>query len=65
MINLFSDNNARQLIHITYGSILREKDSLNRYRFKDRIYQVLFENEDIHYENVTQHIRHHLELLNL
>ncbi len=65
LINLFSDNNARQLIHITYGSILREKDSLNRYRFKDRIYKVLFENEDIHYENVTKHIRHHLELLNL
>ena len=65
LVNLFSDNNARQLIHITYGSILREKDSLNRYRFKDRIYKVLFENEDLHYENVTKHIRHHLELLNL
>jgi len=25
LVNLFSNNNARQLIHITYGSILREK----------------------------------------
>ncbi|KUK89232.1 MAG: hypothetical protein XE02_1113 [Mesotoga infera] len=65
LIQLFSNNNARQLIHITYGSILREKDSQNRYKFRDRIYKVLFENEDIHYENVSKHIRHHLGLLSV
>ena len=65
LVQLFLNNNARQLIHITYGSILREKDTFNRYRFRNRIYKSLFENEEIHYKNVISHIRHHLELLNL
>jgi hypothetical protein len=65
LIQLFSNNNARQLIHITYGSILREKDTFNKYRFRNRIYNSLFENEEIHYKNVISHINHHLELLNL
>jgi tagaturonate epimerase len=65
LIPLFSDNNARQLIHITYGSILREKDETGKYQFRDRIYNTLFANEEIHYQKVTEHIQHHLELLNL
>jgi len=65
LVHLFLDNNARQLIHITYGSILREKDERGRYQFRDRIYKLLFENEAIHYQEVTKHIQHHLKLLNL
>ncbi len=65
LINLFSNNHARQLIHITYGSILREKDREGRYRFRDRIYQTLFQHEKTHYQAVFQHIRHHLDLLSL
>ena len=63
--HLFSDTNSRQLIHITYGSILREKDQKGTYKFRDRIYRVLFQNENIHNQEVTNHIKHHLELLNL
>jgi tagaturonate epimerase len=65
LVHLLSDSHARQLIHITYGSILREKDEKGRYQFRDRIYEVLFKNEETHYQKVTEHIRHHLELLNL
>jgi len=63
LIKLFENNHARQLMHITYGSILRKKDDMGRYQFRDRIYQSLFKNEEIHYQKVTQHIKHHLELL--
>lgn len=63
LLTLFSNDHARQLIHITYGSILREKNREEQYRFRDRIYQTLFDNEENHYQAVTQHIKHHLELL--
>jgi len=65
LVTLFSNNNARQLIHITYGSILREKDKEGPYRFRDRIYQTLSVHEKIHYQAVTQHIKHHLDLLSI
>jgi hypothetical protein len=64
LINFFKQNDSRQLIHITYGSILRAKDNKGKYIFKDRIYQVLFRYEEDHYRELSNHIRRHLELLN-
>lgn len=63
LVSLFTNNNARQLIHITYGSILREKDKEGGYRFRDRIYKTLFDQEKTHYQVVANHIKHHLDLL--
>jgi len=65
LVNLFKQNDSRQLIHITYGSILRARDSEGKYIFKDRIYKILFEHEEEHYRELSNHIRRHLELLNL
>jgi len=64
LINLFKENDSRQLIHITYGSILRARDNEGKYIFKDRIYKILFEYEDDHYRELSNHIKRHLELLN-
>jgi len=64
LVNLFKQNDSRQLIHITYGSILRAKDNKGKYIFKDRIYQVLFRYEEDHYRGLSNHIKRHLELLN-
>jgi hypothetical protein len=63
LVNLFKQNDSRQLIHITYGSILIAKDSEGKYIFKDRIYKILFQYEEDHYREVYNHIRKHLELL--
>lgn len=63
LINLFKQNDSRQLIHITYGSILSAKDDEGKYIFKDRIYQILFRYEEDHYRELSNHIRRHLELL--
>jgi hypothetical protein len=63
LINLFKQNDSRQLIHITYGSILIAKDSEGKYIFKDRIYKILFQYEEDHYREVSNHIRKHLKLL--
>ncbi|TET07086.1 MAG: hypothetical protein E3J83_05525, partial [Candidatus Atribacteria bacterium] len=63
LVDLFNKPDSRQLIHITYGSILRAKDNKGKYIFKDRIYQVLFRYEEDHYRELSNHIRRHLELL--
>jgi len=63
LVNLFKQNDSRQLIHITYGSILRAKDDRGKYIYKDRIYKILFDYEEEHYRELSNHIKRHLELL--
>lgn len=63
LVKLFEMPDARQLIHITYGSVLTAKES-GRYIFRDEIYKVLFENEKDHYEFLKNHMNKHLNLLN-
>jgi hypothetical protein len=63
LVDLFNKPDSRQLIHITYGSILKVKDNEGKYIFKDRIYKILFEYEEDHYRELSNHIKKHLELL--
>ncbi len=60
---LFTQNDARQLIHITYGFILTVRNEDGSYRFKDRLYKFWREKEDVYAEMLRSHIGHHLELL--
>ena len=55
LADLFSLPDARQLIHITYGSILSE--------FREEIYHSLFISETEHYHLVEEHLNKHLNLL--
>ncbi|MEX2603145.1 MAG: tagaturonate epimerase family protein [Gracilimonas sp.] len=53
------DNNARQVLHVAYGSVLsgalpEAKD------FKQRLMKALEENEDLHYQNLERHFEKHL-----
>ena len=52
---LFNNNDARQLIHITYGLILGV--------YKDRLYKLWRENESVYREYLKKHIGKHLRLL--
>ena len=61
--DLFTQNDARQLIHITYGFILTVKNEDGSYRFKDRLYKFWRENEDVYAEMLYKHIGKHLALL--
>jgi len=62
---LLENPNSRQLIHITYGSVLNAKDKKGEYLFKDRIYRTLFRYEDEHHSQVSSHIKKHLDLLEI
>lgn len=63
LVDLFNKPDSRQLIHITYGSILKAKDNEGKYIFKDKIYKILFKYEEDHYRELSNHIKRHLELL--
>jgi len=56
LASLFEINEARQLIHITYGHILKSA-------FKESIYKLLREYEDKYRNALYKHIGKHLELL--
>ena len=62
---LLDEPNTRQVIHITYGSVLTAKGSDGKYLFRDELYETLCDYEREHYEQVTSHIRKHMELLGL
>lgn len=63
LVKLFNHNDARQLIHITYGPILSEKNEKGEYLFKDRLYALWKLHEKQYSDLLFVHIGHHLEEL--
>lgn len=59
----FENNDARQLIHITYGFILNAKNEDGSYRFKDPLYALWRKYEETYAEMLYRHIGKHLNLL--
>ena len=64
LLSLFGSNDARQVLHVTFGKVLTEKDSSGKLLFKDRILKCLEENEETHYEFLIKHFHRHLEPFN-
>jgi hypothetical protein len=60
---LFNQNDARQLIHITYGYILSKKDAEGHFIFRDRLYKIWKEHGDTYNMYLVNHIERHLEAL--
>jgi hypothetical protein len=54
------ENNGRQLLHITYGSVLTAKEN-GEWRFKERFFELLDEHEEEHFDALEGHFRHHIE----
>lgn len=61
LLALFNSNDVRQILHVTFGKVLSDKDSNGNYLFKDRILRCLNENEELHYEFLINHFKKHLE----
>jgi hypothetical protein len=60
---LFIQNDARQLIHITYGLILNKKNADGSFAFKDRLYKLWKDHAEEYAAALVQHIGKHLDLL--
>ncbi|MFC2821301.1 MAG: tagaturonate epimerase family protein [Spirochaetales bacterium] len=57
---LFSNNDSRQLIHITYGLILNKKNDDGTFAFKDRLYSLWRKYRNDYAELLFKHIGHHV-----
>ena len=60
---LFEQNDARQLIHITYGLILTVKNADGTSRFRDRVFRLWREHDEEYAQRLEKHIGRHLEML--
>ncbi len=58
-----SEDNARQLIHITYGILLQAKNDQGEFLFRDDFYRTLSEHEEAFEQSLILHIGKHLTLL--
>lgn len=58
-----NEDNARQLIHITYGILLTAKAADGSSLFRDECYATLREHESAYEQSLIAHIGKHLELL--
>ena len=60
---LFEQDDARQLIHITYGVILSCKNEDGSFRFRDRLYEVWRTYAAEYAARLEKHIGRHLQML--
>jgi len=63
LAGLMDKVDSRQLLHITYGSLLSGTDNSGRWLFRDEIYSTLYDHEETYYQMLDRHISRHLETL--
>lgn len=57
---LLDQFDARQVFHVTFGSVLTARDAGGRPRFRDRLVAALEADEDTHYRALEAHFDRHL-----
>ncbi len=62
--DLFNQDDARQVLHVTFGKVLTTKKDDGTYLFRDRIMNCLDKNEELHYEFLYKHFHRHLDPFN-
>ncbi|MBD2863902.1 tagaturonate epimerase family protein [Paenibacillus oceani] len=58
-----NDDDARQMLHITYGILLQAKDESDKSLFKDEFYRTMDDNEPSYTDALITHIGKHVKLL--
>jgi hypothetical protein len=56
---LFESEDARQVLHVTFGRVLTEKSADGGFLFKTRVLAALDEHEATHFANLVKHFRRH------
>ena len=60
LLDLFNQNDARQVLHVTFGKVLTTKKDDGTSLFKNKICECLKENEEVHYKYLINHFKNHL-----
>ncbi|OGO60098.1 MAG: hypothetical protein A2032_06395 [Chloroflexi bacterium RBG_19FT_COMBO_49_13] len=53
---------GREILHVTYGSVLTQKVNGAKWRFYDRFMSILQSNRELYFTNLVSHFKRHLEL---
>jgi hypothetical protein len=61
LVALLDDEDARQVLHVTFGRVLTDREEEGRARFKDRVFASLESHEEVHYDNLVRHFKRHLK----
>ena len=64
LIGLFNQDDWRQILHVTFGRVLADKNKKGEYVFKDKLFDCLKKNEETHYNFIINHFHKHLEPFN-
>ncbi len=62
-VGLLDENDPRQVLHVTYGSVLTTKKDNGEYLFRDRFFDTLKVFEDEYIEVLVRHFEKHLKPL--
>ena len=60
LLELFNYEDCRQVLHVTFGRILTDKNENGEFIFKNRLLECLRNNEATHYEIIIKHFKKHL-----
>ena len=58
---LLDQFDAREILHVTFGSVLTEKTGDGKMRFYDRLLSVLTANRETYFDNLEYHFKRHLK----
>jgi hypothetical protein len=58
---LLEQFDAREILHVTFGSVLTEKTGDGKKRFFDRIMSFLKANREAYFDNLEKHFKRHLQ----
>jgi hypothetical protein len=61
LLALFEHDDARQVLHVTFGKVLTAKDGRGKYLFREKILRCLQQHEEKHYEFLERHFKRHIE----
>jgi len=58
---LLDDDNVRQVLHVTYGSVLNARREDGRWRFRELLLDTLRRNEEVYAQVLQRHLARHIE----
>lgn len=58
--SILDGNDGRQLLHVTFGSVLTTQTADGEYLFRDAVRSCLIDNEDEHYAVLAAHLGRHI-----
>jgi sugar phosphate isomerase/epimerase len=60
LLELLDQHDARQVLHVTYGSVLGARNEDGSCRFRDRIFNILRDHEDLYSRFLQRHLGRHV-----